>query len=862
MERHKKIAKITIPLLVIIYIIYHAKTELETISISESIRTIHELSKGEILLVIILGLLSVFVMAFYDKAMIKGLELNVPTKKCLRTGFIANSLNIVLGFGGLAGATIRHAVYRSYTKDTKRLFFGITWTTTATLNGLSLLALFVLLHLIPSNHLLHDKPWTYPIIIGMALVMPFYFVVSYVREKKGKNVQTFTNPWRTHTSLTIVSVLEWLCAAGIIYLLLGIFQVDAPFSLVLSTFVIASIIGVVSFVPGGFGSFDLTFLIGLSSYGYQEETVLSALLVYRIVYFFIPFLLSLLLTVLGFTGATLRKIEGKPIIGPALETTGVAWALYCELLSKLWNWALSILLFVVAWVNIASVLILPVGTPLISTSVANICYDFIFSFSIIIILNLRGIFHRTKKSYLFVMVSLVGSILAHLMKAFDYPEALLLLSIVILLAAIRKQFQVENVLVSFFYYILSFIIGFSVIMIYYWIGTSLTTFENAAFFRSFLEIFETTIFALCFVPLAIGMGTYLFRKTRLTDLGIEFDRNILHSFLEKHKGNSLTHLGYMGDKRMFFSSDGQALILFRKYHNRLVVLGDPSGEDSSYSLVLNEFMTEANRLGHVVLFYQIDQSRMHLYHDFGYQFFKLGEEARVNLETFTLSGKKNSNFRANMNRLHREGYTFEIKSSISCEEFQEMKKVSDEWLEKRREKGFSMGVFCQRYIREAPVCLVRNEQHDLVAFATLMPAYDGKKISVDLMRHTSEAPAGTMDTLFLHLIQWAKEKGYHVFNLGMAPLANVGTQNESFFSERVAATIFNNVRYMYSFSGLRTFKQKYHPEWQGKYLAFRKNKTLFASIILVTRMIGKGNPPSSKKAYNLREKKWSKNADV
>ena len=64
---------------------------------------------------------------------------------------------------------------------------------------------------------------------------------------------------------------------------------------------------------------------------------------------------------------------------------------------------------------------------------------------------------------------------------------------------------------------------------------------------------------------------------------------------------------------------------------------------------------------------------------------------------------------------------------------------------------------------------------------------------------------------------------------------------QSFWSERVAAAIFNNVRYTYSFSGLRHFKEKYKPAWSGKYLAFRKNHSLPITMLSVTKLIGKKN---------------------
>ncbi|CAM5331939.1 phosphatidylglycerol lysyltransferase [Bacillus safensis FO-36b] [Bacillus safensis subsp. safensis] len=119
-----------------------------------------------------------------------------------------------------------------------------------------------------------------------------------------------------------------------------------------------------------------------------------------------------------------------------------------------------------------------------------------------------------------------------------------------------------------------------------------------------------------------------------------------------------------------------------------------------------------------------------------------------------------------------------------------------------------------------------------------MPMYQEGEISIDLMRHMHDAPNGMMDALFIHLFQWAKERGYKSFNMGMAPLSNVGTFHQSFLTERLASVIFNNVRYMYSFSGLRSFKQKYKPEWRGKYLAYKKNTSLPVTMVLVTKLIG------------------------
>ena len=48
---------------------------------------------------------------------------------------------------------------------------------------------------------------------------------------------------------------------------------------------------------------------------------------------------------------------------------------------------------------------------------------------------------------------------------------------------------------------------------------------------------------------------------------------------------------------------------------------------------------------------------------------------------------------------------------------------------------------------------------------------DRAELSIDLMRHTGEAPAGVMEYLFTELMLWGKAEGYRWFNLGMAPFS-------------------------------------------------------------------------------------------
>lgn len=68
-------------------------------------------------------------------------------------------------------------------------------------------------------------------------------------------------------------------------------------------------------------------------------------------------------------------------------------------------------------------------------------------------------------------------------------------------------------------------------------------------------------------------------------------------------------------------------------------------------------------------------------HDHGYNFFKLGETALVDLEAFDLIGYKKKDFRNVLSRFTRDGYVFELFTTLPCGLFVPLKEISDEWLQ-------------------------------------------------------------------------------------------------------------------------------------------------------------------------------------
>ncbi len=354
---------------------------------------------------------------------------------------------------------------------------------------------------------------------------------------------------------------------------------------------------------------------------------------------------------------------------------------------------------------------------------------------------------------------------------------------------------------------------------------------------SFLDF--SILLLICFIM-------YFFKKQlfkiELTTCYKELNMDQITSFLKKHGGSHLSHLIYLQDKEVYWTTNQKVLIAYKKIANKLIVLGDPIGDPLFIGDGIREFDEYSRKRGLKPVYYQVNAQNLDYYKDMGYQFLKLGEEGLVNLKNFTLEGKKNSKLRTSMNKLTRSSFEFRvIHPPYSNTLISEIKTISDSWLGNNKEKGFSVVSYTEEYVSRFPLAILCDGQGNIVAFATLATDYKNS-ISIDLMRKTVDSPNGTMDVLFVHIFNWAKEHDYQVCSLGMAPLANVGTSCSSFHFEKILRLAYLHGNSLYKFKGLKAFKSKFACGWEPKYLAYKRTWIPIVLFQLILLINSKPNP--------------------
>ncbi|MGO7425933.1 phosphatidylglycerol lysyltransferase domain-containing protein, partial [Rhizobium ruizarguesonis] len=128
----------------------------------------------------------------------------------------------------------------------------------------------------------------------------------------------------------------------------------------------------------------------------------------------------------------------------------------------------------------------------------------------------------------------------------------------------------------------------------------------------------------------------------------------------------------------------------------------------------------------------------------------------------------------------------------------------------------------------------------IVAFANILVTESRQEGTIDLIRFSPDAPKGSMDFLFVQIMEYLREQGFTHFNLGMAPLSGMSKRESAPVWDRIGSTVFEHGERFYNFKGLRAFKSKFHPHWQPRYLAVSGGGNPMIALMDATFLIGGG----------------------
>ncbi len=301
-------------------------------------------------------------------------------------------------------------------------------------------------------------------------------------------------------------------------------------------------------------------------------------------------------------------------------------------------------------------------------------------------------------------------------------------------------------------------------------------------------------------------------------------------------------LAFLRDKALLFDDARQAFIMYGVQGQTWIALGDPVGPRDRASGLVRRFLGECDAFGGVPVFYEVRREYLRTYADFGLACVQVGEEARVDLTAFTLSGGAWSKQRQHLHRLERDHITFRVVPRADAPAIMAaLQTVSDDWLAAKAggEKSFSLGSFRREYLSRFDIAVVERAGR-IIAFANLWAGPEGFELATDLIRYHRSAPPETMEALLLQVMIWGRSRSYHWFSLGVAPLAGLGQSAAAPLWSRIGSFLYAHGEGFYRFRGLRAFKEKFHPQWEPRYLVYPGGLTLPRVVADLSALIAGG----------------------
>lgn len=289
----------------------------------------------------------------------------------------------------------------------------------------------------------------------------------------------------------------------------------------------------------------------------------------------------------------------------------------------------------------------------------------------------------------------------------------------------------------------------------------------------------------------------------------------------------------MGDKSILLSRSQRSFLTYAKVGRTWVALYDPVGPTHEHAELVERFIALASRHAGTPAFYQVHAQSMQLYIDAGLTLMKVGEEAHIDLTRFDMSGPHRAHLRYAMRRAQRDGLTYEIAAPAQVRHLTpSLRQVSDAWLTDRnlQERCFSIAAFDDSFVAAQSAIVVRTGDA-IVAFATFMTSIAGAEATVGVMRHTKAAPSYAMEYLFTQLALQLQSTGMQRLSLGIAPFSGMERTRATTLSHRLGRLIWKHGGRFYNFQGLRTFKDKFGPDWTPRYLAAQGNLGALKALV-------------------------------
>jgi uncharacterized membrane protein YbhN (UPF0104 family) len=292
------------------YVLYHM---LRGIDVAEVIDAIKGTEPSQIALAALFVAAGYFTLTFYDWFAVRAIgRSDVPYRVNALAGFTSYSIGHNVGASVFTGGAVRYRIYSAWglnAIDVAKVCFlaGLTFW----LGNAAVLGLGIAWHPEAATNIDRLPVWlNRAAAFATLLALISYVAWVWVRPRiVGRGPWTVTLPGG---ALTLLQVAIGIVDLGFCALAMYVLVPDEPnvgFVTVAVIFVSATLLGFASHSPGGLGVFDAAMLVGL--WQMDREDLLAGMLLFRMLYYIAPFIISVILLTLRevIIGARSKRLQ-------------------------------------------------------------------------------------------------------------------------------------------------------------------------------------------------------------------------------------------------------------------------------------------------------------------------------------------------------------------------------------------------------------------------------------------------------------------------------------------------------------------------------------------------------------------------
>jgi lysyl-tRNA synthetase class 2 len=336
------------------------------------------------------------------------------------------------------------------------------------------------------------------------------------------------------------------------------------------------------------------------------------------------------------------------------------------------------------------------------------------------------------------------------------------------------------------------------------------------------------------VPTAVGIVSVatltaiawgLFRPLSAPLRRSEAARRAAIDLVRAHGDDTLSFFKLRDDKQYLFSPDRRAFAGYRVEGGVLLLSGDPVGPADALPALAREVRAFADMRGLKLAVVGASDRSLALWEGHRGRSFYIGDEAVVEVGSFSLEGRPIRKVRQSVTRMRKAGFEaamhelHELDDATLCE----LERVSDRWRQGEPERGFSMAMDSLRgeHLHDSLVLVARDGDGEgaVRGFLHFVPVYGRQAVSLSFMRRDLDTPNGLTEFMVARAMELLRERGVAEASLNFAAFARL-MHSPSGPVERVLgrlAAVFNPY---FQIESLYRFNAKFFPRWEPRYLVY------------------------------------------